>query len=229
MKFLTSYYWQGQENATSLTLQQIRLKRGGDSLLLACVCDSRDFCGHLVDWLHEEILRKYGRKGSMDWSVALMQLRRMAAERKMPDVKIARTESCIGTGFSCAGILCLGSEFLMFGQGEQRVYLLNQGFRGARIKKLMGTGEPACQSDSKKWGDGKEILEVHQGMMESGVGIVLATESFYAKLTEQMLLDCLGGDIRNEKQASLHLKELGEFSRSLGGRNLGAVFMRTQS
>lgn len=219
MKFLTSFYWQEQENETSLVLQQICVKKGRDSLLLACVCDSRDFSGQLVDLLHEEILSNYARRGSVDWGVFLTQLQEMEAKEE---------KTGADAGFSCAGMLCLGSEFLLFGRGRQRVYLFNKGFKKSRMKKLMGAGSDICKEEGRKRTGEKNTLEIHQGIMESGISILLATEPFYARLTEQMLLDCLGEDIRNEQQASLHLKELGEFSQGRGGQNLGAVLIHTQ-
>lgn len=216
MKFLTSFYWQEQENAASLTLQQIRLKNDKAGLLLACVCDSRDFCSNLVDWFHEEILRNYGKRGNIDWDMVFTKLRKMAAEE---------ASSNMGTGLTCAGILCVGAEFVLFGQGEQRVYLLNRGFRGNHVKMLMGNDKSEFQAEDEK----VKVLELHQGIMEPDVSILLATTPFFTYLTQQMLSDCLGGDIRDEKQASLHLKELGEFGRGRGEQNLGAVFIRTQA
>lgn len=232
MRFLTSFYWQ-EENEASLVLQQICLKNGRDGLLLACVCDSRDFGSHLADWFHEEILPDYGKRGGLDWGMAMAALHKMAEK----------------TEFSCSGILCAGAEFVLFGQGEQRIYLLNRGFRGCRVKALLGDGVPVWQGEGEKnrdgcreksgmgesdreefnkeeWGKEGGALELHQGIMESGVGLLFATRSFCSQLTEKQLSDCLGTDIRDEKQAHLHLNELGEFSKDRREKNLGAVFIR---
>lgn len=214
MRFLTSFYWQEGENRTSLTLQQIRPKKGADSFLLACVCDHGRFCARLIDWLHEEILAQYGAIGGVAWDAAQEGLRGMAADA--------------GAAFACAGILCLGPEFLLFGQGGHRVYLLNRGFggRGNRIRMLMGGEGSVCPNEEAQRGGGGGTLKLCQGTMEDGVGILLGTEPFYGKLTKQMLSDCLGG-IRDEKQAAAHLKELGEYGQNQGGCNLSAVFLRT--
>lgn len=205
MRFLTSYYCQerepDRENGISLTLQQIRMKRGRDSLVLACVCDSGDFCGQLVDFFHEEVLADYGRKGCVDWSVVFHKLQSMAPHKSDGE-----------EGFSCSGILCLGEEFLLFGQGKQRIYLLNRGFQKTRIKMLLGEAA---------------VLKLYRGIMESEVSLLLATEPFYEHLTEQMLRDCLGGGIRDDRQASLYLRELGKYGEERGGRNLGAVFVHS--
>ncbi|MCM1186491.1 MAG: hypothetical protein NC251_01425 [Lachnoclostridium sp.] len=201
MRFLTGYYWQEQgQNRTSLTLQQIRMKKNKDSLLLACVCDSRDFCARLTDWLHEDILTAYGRKACVDWDGIFEEL------------------SGMNTGFSCAGILCMGEEFLLFGQGEQRIYLLNRGFQKTHIKRLMGTGDFTGQ---------KQTLGMYCGVMEPEVSLLLATEPFYISLTEQMLGDCLGGDIREERKGAARLRELGQYGEERGGRNLGAVWVHS--
>ncbi|MCM1325939.1 MAG: hypothetical protein NC094_06085 [Bacteroidales bacterium] len=201
MRFLTGYYWQEQErNRTSLTLQQIRMKKNEDSILLACVCESRDFCAWLTDWLHEDILAVYKRKNCVDWDKVSEDLQRMKA------------------GFSCAGILCMGEEFLLFGQGKQRIYLLNRGFQKAHIRKLTGTGAFTNQ---------KQMPKMHRGMMEPGVSLLLATEPFYTALTEQMLGDCLGGDIREERQGAACLRELGQYGEERGGRNLGAIWVHS--
>lgn len=222
MRFLTSYYWQqGQGNRTSLTLQQIRPKKGKDSLLLACVCDNGHFCARLVDWLHEEILANYSARGGIAWDAAQDRLRGIAADAQ--------------AAFSCAGILCLGPELLLFGQGGHRIYLLNQSFggRGAHIGMLMGTDGSSRPREATQRDDGREAFQLRRGLMEDGVGILLGTEPFYEKLTEQMLLDCLGGDIRDEKQASLRLRELGEYGDSIDSSryicNPGAVFLRSYS
>lgn len=208
MRFLTSYYWQEQkpdrENRTSLTLQQIRMKGGRDSLVLACVCDSRDFCGQLVDLFHEEVLTDYGRKGCVDWDSVFHKLQRMAPRKSGGE-----------EGFSCSGILCLGEDFLLFGQGKQRIYLLNRGFQKARIKMLMGQN------------NGREVLKLYRGIMEPEVSLLLATEPFYEHLTEQMLRDSLGGDVWDDRQASLYLRELGKYGEERDGRNQGAVFVHS--
>lgn len=204
MRFLTSYYCQerepDRENGISLTLQQIRMKRGRDSLVLACVCDSRDFCGQLVDFFHEEVLTDYSRKGCMDWNAVFHKLQKMAPHKSDGE-----------EGFSCSGILCMGEEFLLFGQGKQRIYLFNRGFQKARIKMLLG----------------ESALKLYRGIMEPEVSLLLATEPFYEHLTEQMLRDCLGGGIRDDRQASLYLRELGKYGEEQGGRNLGAVFVHS--
>lgn len=204
MRFLTSYYCQeretGRENGISLTLQQIRMKRGRDSLVLACVCDSRDFCGQLVDFFHEEVLADYGRKGGVDWNAIFRKLQSMTPHKSDGEEE-----------FSCSGILCLGEEFLLFGQGKQRIYLLNRGFQKACIKMLLG----------------ESALKLYRGIMEPEVSLLLATEPFYEHLTEQMLRDCLGGGIRDDRQASLYLRELGKYGEERGGRNIGAVFVHS--
>lgn len=210
MRFLTSYYWQERENdverGTSLTLQQIRMKKGGDSLVLACVCNSRDFCGQLVDWLHEEILTAYAKKGCVDWNAVFHRLKQTAPHKSDGE-----------EGFSCTGILCAGEEFLLFGKGKQRIYLLNRGFQKVRIKMLLGT-DMFAQTETLEW---------YQGILEPEVSILLGTESFYEHLTKQMLGDCLGGDIQGDRQASLRLRELGGYGEDRGGRNMGAVFVHS--
>lgn len=220
MRFLTGYYWQehkpGGENGTSLTLQQIRMKKGGDSLVLACVCNSRDFCGQLVEWLHEEVLTEYGRKGCLDWDAVYRRLQRMTPYKSDGE-----------EDFSCSGILCLGEKFLLFGQGKQRIYLLNRGFQKACIKMLLGRDTFAGKEGGAGRNNGRETLELYQGIIEPEVSLLLATEPFYEHLTEQMLRDCLGGDIREERQASAYLRELGGYGEDRGGRNLGAVFVRS--
>lgn len=225
MKFDTAYYWQQGANAASLALQQAVCRKKGETIVLACVCTDepgRDknaaegaaFCRHLIDWFHERGLGLCRGRG-MDWNGLRSESGRIAGYA--------------GTGFSFAGILCVGAQFVLFHRGQHKICLLNTRFARPHLRCL--TEEQAEGAGSHGMGEvcgAAENSKVHteEGMLEKDIGLLLITDSFYGKLTEHMILGCLGaGSISNEKQASRRLRELGEFGERQGARDMGAVLL----
>lgn len=217
MELFSTYYWQRGENATSLVLQQVICKEGRVPVLLACVCtENRQedgmmvkgtggrFCGRLADWFHEEFLPGCLKGAALDMGTAGLGLRQMAASA----VREERT-----AGLSVAGILCAGEHFLLFYEGEQRIYLLNTRFSRSSAKCLTGHTETG-------------ILCVQEGIMQQNIALLLATEPFYRVIPEQTWKECLSvHDIREEGRAGKRLAELGEYGERQGGAHMGAVLL----
>ncbi len=216
MKFYTSYYWQPQEGGTSLILQQVSRKKGKETALFACVCTEEErpsgsgglFCRQLVDWFHEEALALWHKREEEIPEKLKKKLTYMGAEPGMQPWQL-----------SVAGILCLGEAFVLFYQGKQRIYLLNQGLCGAH-------GRLISQENTQESGG----MYFQEGILEPAVGLLLATEPFYRGLTQDMLVQCLGGEKEVcDEWIFRRLRELGDFQEKQSGRNAGAVFLRSYS
>lgn len=217
MELFSTYYWQQGENATSLVLQQVICKKGSLPALLACVCTEKrqedgmmakgtggNFCGRLADWFHEEFLPGCLKGAAMDMGTAGSRLQQMAAHAVGEELT---------AGLSVAGILCSGEHFVLFYQGEQRIYLLNTRFLRPSVKCLTGHTDTG-------------ILRVQEGIMQQNIALLLATEPFYRVIPEQTWKECLNvRDIREERRAGKRLEELGEYGERQGGVHMGAVLL----
>lgn len=236
MDFYTAYYWQQGSERTSLLLQQTRLSKGAETVILGAVCtgeggeDERDetqkesegngWYGNggqsgtsalgkrLTDWFYEQVLPACANQPGEVLAGRFLGTR----FRELSDI-FQEERKRAGREASASGILCVGGKALLFYQGRQRIYLLN---------RRMGKPHAGLLFGQEKGGAllGEEVL------WEPGACLLLGTEPFYQYLRQQMIADCLGREsVSGEEQAGRCLKELGEYARSRGGRDMGAVFV----
>ncbi len=236
MDFYTAYYWQQGSERTSLLLQQTRLPKGAGTVILGAVCtgesgeNERDktrkrgegsgWYGNdrqsgtaalgkkLTDWFYEQVLPACANQQGEVFAGRFLG----ASFRELSDI-FQRERQSAGREVSTSGILCIGGKALLFYQGRQRIYLLN---------KRMGKPHAGLLFGQEKG----EVLLGEEVLWEPGACLLLGTEPFYQHLRQQMIADCLGREsVSGEGQAGRCLKELGEYARSRGGRDMGAVFV----
>ncbi len=214
MKYLASYCWQ-ECSGMSLSLQQAVGRRHKLPILFACICagEDSDRAGKaLTDWFYEKGVR-LGGKGDME-----------TIERELKElVEMGKGSGASGWkgGYRAGaykletllGIYCAGDVFLIFSKGRQRVYLFNTCFQHANSRRLTAETKDLC---------------CLSGIMQPGIGILLAVEDFFTLFSEQELKDCLG--IRHKRREPVAERLLGELSEEgirRGGRNMSAVYLVT--
>lgn len=217
MKFHTACYWRQGENETSLLLQQYAC--GAVPVFFSCICGGGRESGRAGSymaeqfsrWFRELNLKKLTGRPERGMENAEHRLRRLIART---DRELAASKVIAGkeeTAF--LGILCVEGSFCLFYRGPQRIYLTNTSFGRPYIKRLDKA-------------DGRPVME--RGNMQPGLGLLLATETFCEKLTEQALRDVLSvRETDKEERLERRLRELGEESARRGGKNLAAVVIRT--
>ena len=119
MEYLSAFYRQEGENASSLLLLQAYYKPKQMPVLLAAVCEKNPPGGEcpeknsvllsLKDWFYDTGLFLCAEKGDGGWNRALKQLE----------------QNSLACDADFCAFLCAGRHFLQFGRGEQGVYLLN--------------------------------------------------------------------------------------------------------
>ncbi len=204
MEYLSAFYRQEGENTASLLLLQAYYKPKQMPVLLAAVCEKNSPDGERPE--EEGILLAL-----KDWfyETGLFQ----CAEKgdggwNRALRQLEREYLSYGADF-CA-FLCAGRHFLQFGQGEQRAYLLNTR-NNRRLCRRLPQG---C------W---------QEGIMQEGIGILLATSGFQVMTDEAYLAEAFGGEtLRTERELEVRLKRVGTFLENRGGSDMGAVFFATR-
>lgn len=219
MEYLSAFYRQEGENASSLLLLQAYYKPKRMPVLLAAVCEKNAPGGQypgengvllaLKDWFYETGLYLCAEKGDGGWNRAVKELERKSFS--------------YSTEYSA--ILCAGRHFLQFGQGEQRAYLLNTGINRRLCRKLVQgirqeeTGRKGIVQEETGW----------EGIMQEGIGILLVTSSFQRMTDEAYLAEVFDREaLRTEQEMEARLKRVGAFQESRGGSDMGAVIFATR-
>ena len=219
--FITSVYWQREHNDSALLLQHYRYK--GVPLCFSCVCAGEGearghagayLTGQLLSWFRALPLRRLAGNPEE----RLPGLETMLAERIERSKKELRRRGFLGEeGLDFAGILCASQYFLLFREGSCQICLLNQCFDKGHFGRISERQLP----------EGGSFIQ--QGILQRGIGLLLATESFCSKLKDQELEECLHvKTVRTGEQADRHLQELGIRAEEQGGRHMGAVFLLTE-
>lgn len=209
MEFMAGYYRQ-REGCMALLLQHYIC--GGVPICLGCACggDSSGaeaagglFTGRLLGEFRGLSLREAVRKPER-------------ALRKMERAVYRCRENCPAPrDFRMAGILCVGESFLLFFQGGMRILLCNTGFGRPALREIGETG--------------KAEPELRRGIMETGIGILLASDSFCESLPPESLQGCLSvRDIRDPRQTQKRVRELGSAAEERGGRNMAAILLEVR-
>lgn len=233
MNLITSAYWQQSPNYTALLLQQYR-HRAAD-LCLTCVCSGESegqgranayLTRRLLQWFRELNWRRLAARPEKRLSALAAPLENTLSrmQRELADCGLLPE----GVALSFSGILCAGTDFLLFHCGEQRIYLLNRAF---------GRGQLQCISDTVAAGQGQvgtnakeEPLLLRQGILQQDIGLLIATHSLCDCVTEQEIRECLYvEDVLTKEQADRHLRELGREGERQGGRDQAAVLLLTRA
>lgn len=243
MEYMSSFYWQQEENAhnsTSLLLQQVML--GKNTVLLGGICtdkadnagrESSYLTGQLLGWFYGRgltLFHKGGEKEMREMQKSLGEvLNRLS--RELATCKNRKKIPVQNPGPDISGILCIGCHFVVFYCGEQRIYALNTKFLRPHMKCLAGGRESVPDQG----------IQMKYGILQPGVGILLATEPFYRYLTDDMLRECLAArQLRTQLQLDKRLEELGRAAEHIrageaqrennknADPNMGAVLLVTK-
>lgn len=217
MDFFTSCYWQQGRNVSALLLQQYVCQ--GRSVYFACVCDGKEedpraggyMTEQLLRWFRSLRLRRLAKKTEKGLEEAAAGLERTVLQADEELAEAGITES--GQSVSLGGIFCVEEQFFLYYRGERKIYFINTGFGRTQGKWLMGKSED---------------LRMERGVLQPDVGLLFATDSFWKCIAEQTVKEGLFvREVAEEEQMQRHLNELGEEAVRLGGRNVAAVFVRT--
>lgn len=226
MQYLSSYYWQEEVPAlTSLVLQQLVHRKKNEPFLFSCIAVGElqgkglynaHFVEQMTEWFRTEGRKLlFGRKQNQFEEIE----RELRKEIMRVDEELSAYVRAKGLEevkrISVIGLLCVRNRFWLFQRGETRAYLLNAKFDRANCRSLLGT-------DNKQ-------LTIQSGMMEPGIGLLLATEDFVAKLSKGQLEECLSvRELQGVSGIHRRLAELGAQARQEGARNMGAVLLVTK-
>lgn len=219
--FITSIYWQREHNDSALLLQHYRYK--GVPLCFACICAGEGeakgragayLTGQLLLWFRALPLRRLA--GNPEERLPGLETR--LAERIERSKKELERRGLLQHGrMDYSGILCAGEHFLLFREGSCQICLLSRCFDRGHFGRI---GE---------WRISEGGRFVQQGILQQGIGLLLATESFCSKLRDRELEECLHVvTVGTREQADRHLQELGLRAEEQGGRHMGAVFLLTE-
>lgn len=209
---MNSAFYRQDIGRTSVLLQQVTGKKDSRGILMACVCtadeacvpDRPGICRRLLHLFREEILAK--NAGNIEGC-------RNRIEKILKDeAKYLRKDKL---KHSYSGMLCIDSGVLLFAAGDQRIYLINSVFMRPQLELILGEGDFYTP-------------RIVQAEIERGAGVLLGTEPFYKYMDERLIKECLfvKGD-KDGKKTERHLDEYGRYMESLGGRDMGAVIVRT--
>lgn len=196
MEYLTTYHKRQGEGGCSLLLQHYLW--GQVPVCFAMLCTSEGEAGEAV--CREAAVRLMSWWRGVPWHGAA----------KRTGLWLNRREEELGYEICLPGdraaritlLLGAGEEILVLG-GGQNVRLLSTSFGRGRVRELPGQ---------------------FRGSMETGAGILLATDGFLGSVEEEKMAEALRlPEIRTEEQAERRLKELAVHDRA--GREPAAAIL----
>jgi hypothetical protein len=202
---LNSVFYRQDSWRTSLLLQQVYDTRKEKGIMLGCVCtqdakeDSKDIllCDRLLAAFRQNILPCNTEN----------------MEKCCTYIK-GVLEKSLNAAYSCSGMFLNGDEILLFGYGNQRIYLLNSAFMRPHLELITREVKP-------------DELFFNIYKIEAGAGIIAATEPFYEYMDEEMLRECLYvRDDTTGVKAGKHISEYGRYLEAEGGHDMGAVLTK---
>lgn len=229
MEYLSAMYRQEGDNISSVLLLQAYYKPKKMPVLLAAVCEKnqsaeKGLLMELKEWFYGTGLFLCAEKGERGFDRARKQLGR----------------KCFPLRTEFNAFLCAGNHFLWFGQGEPRVYLLNQRNNHSLCTKLTAVcrkTEDVPEKIIRKRAGREETIGtaamqeriLQEGMMQEGIGILLVTEGFWRVAEEAYLAENLDGRaLLTQRNMEERMKKTGEILESRGGSNMGAVLFCTK-
>ena len=225
MRIQTSSYYQPSKNHGALLLQHYQVETV--HLCFGCICPAEDpdkgkaagyFTEQLLHWFRSLPWRKLSRdpeKYILRTEIKLQKVIKRTVEELTSSNLLSPKEH-----ISFAGIFCISEYFFLFCQGTPEIYLLNRN---------LGRGAIQCISDNLASSDDKPTNFI-RGLLQTDVGLLLATDTFCTNVDRQELKDCLYvKEVQTEDRARRHLQELGDRSETRGGRHMGAILIQTMT
>lgn len=204
MEYVTAYFWQPLNNACSLLLQQAE-ERKGHQIVLACICEENaNESGYLTealrDWFYHEVLTGRGAPHK--------RLQVLSGKLSVIISKVEKSKKQKETPL--CGILCIGRFFCVFVR-DSEIQMFNSCFGRAHTRGILFS---------------KKDVNIQLGVLESGVGILLAGAGLREKADKQRTLECLMvQEISDNNGAERHLKEMCTQAQAEGATNIAAVLL----
>ena len=202
MEYLSGYYWQQGEGVTSLVLKQLVYRKSGVPVLFGCMQSSGNgqVTEELVNWFYEEGVHLCEKRGGASERLELR------LEKGIGKLLEGRSEVSFTVLFGAQEC------FWIWSQGAQKVYLLNSRFGRPHAKCIVGE-EEVC---------------VWSGELQQGVGILVATEDFCSRISQEQLQECLAvTELDSEERVQKRMDELGRKACQLGGQHVAAMLAVT--
>lgn len=228
MEFMSGYYRQ-REDSTALLLQQYVCR--GVPVCLGCICGGEGRGAGMAGGLFTGLLLKEFRGTSLSKAVGKPSGFLEGVEKWLYRCR----ESCVvPAGFWTAGILCIGEDFLLFSEGGAKIILCNMGFGRPSLHEI---GENDAErrmrgpvgSPEAVGNDAERRMRVQRGSMEAGIGLLLASESFYRSIPRADMQNCLWvKEINDSRQTQKRICELGGMAEKRGGRGMGALLLEVR-
>lgn len=225
MHIQSTSYFQPGINHSALLLQHYQVDIV--PLCFACICPAENpargraagyFTERLLHWFRHLSWRKLSKDPEKHLLRTETKLQRII-ERTIEELVSSNLLST-KERFSFVGILCIGEHFLLFCQGSPEIYLLNRN---------LGRGALQCISENLSPSADEHVVFLH-GLLQTDIGLLLATDTFCVNVDRQELKDCLYvKDVQTEDRARRHLQELGCRSEAQGGRHMGAILIQTMT
>ena len=225
MRIQTSSYFQSTSNHSALLLQHYEIK--SVPLCFACICPAENsvmgkaaayFTEQLLHWFRDLPWKKLSRAPEKYILRAETKLKKVIKRTvgELTSSNLLLLEEQI----TFAGIFCVNAHYFLFCQGTPQIYLLNRN---------LGRGKIQCISDNPAFLAGEHEKFIH-GLLQTDIGLLLATDTFCANVERQELKDCLYvKDVQTEERARRHLQELGCRSEALGSCHMGAILIQTMA
>ena len=198
MQYLTGVYWCGagasRANQDAVVLQQVLTRRG--RVLMAAVCDgmgglsaggeaSGYVAGQLVEWYYGELLSLIRRRKPF-WVIRRSLDRRVYHMQGQLKRYAAQEETALGTTMTV--FVLWEKTYLLWHLGDSRAYLL----RGRRMKQTTTDHVHGTRELTKCVGSfGRFIPEHRTGTLRKGEGILLCTDGFRRRVSDQELGDAM--------------------------------------
>lgn len=208
MVFVTNYIWERAEdggiNPISLVLQQVKVKVR--EVCLLCICDShgQDVGGQvaerLTEWFHKVCLPACeGRIPPMPAELMEPELERIRGSLSQRGI----------AALEYGGLLLIGSQFYLFGEGDVTVQLVNYRYNRPQMKALSA---PMA------------------GRIQKGIGLLLHTSQLFCGLKREEICQILHGEgVWREDQIGRRLKELYREGRSRGSTGpVGGIYLQVE-
>lgn len=212
MEYMAGYYRQ-QEESTALLLQHYIYQ--GIPLCLGCICGGGDSeAGMRGGRITRQLLEGF-RRVSMPKAVRRPEKFLTEMERRFMQIC---EDDLAANAFWLSGILCVENKFLIYSVGNVKNSLCNIGFGRPKLHEVKGTA-----------GTGNARMQVQRGTMEAGIGILLASDSFYRQLSQDELEKCLDvKSIKDPIQTQKRIQELGCAAEMRGGRDMAAILLEVR-
>ena len=230
MKYYSHYIWESgsveRQNPVSIVLQQVKLRKG--RCLLVCICDgtgsgenaslvSGYLTERLVEWFHHKYIPTLQKKDpdrSTFW-VLTEELKRIEEELE----EYGRQKGTVAT-YDVLGMAVCDSEFFCFLKGKCKGYLFNRRFNKKQIRNLKALVYQ---------GEEESRIQLVQGSMQKGVGILLCSPLFDTNISEDEMLEVLSEEHLEDGDIQKRLGELWKENKKRGENgHAGAVFFRTE-